>query len=178
VAGLLGLVWGVGLTGLSPLILGAAAQDDPPLNPSEIVNFGRWERRVGHCQWSSEPEGGGGRRCGILQLVQPEPGLLVVRLIATVRGNPIASHQLTLAGELTPPSRPMRCRDNRCTPYWPVQLRISAVRWQGEGADDEPGSSLLPQGTVAEGNCILGPRTLRCVANSRDGRHWSAAARL
>jgi len=178
VAGLLGLVWGVALTGLSPLVLGAAAQGEPPLNPPGILNFGRWERRVGHCQWLSEPDGVGARRCGLLQLVQPEPGLLVVRLIATVRGNPIASDQLTLAGELSPPSRPMRCKDNRCTPHWPLQLRISAVRWPGAGADDELRSSLLPLGTVAEGDCILGPRTLSCVATSRDGRHWSAAARL
>jgi len=178
VAGLLGLVWGVGLTGLSPSGLGAAALGEPPVPPPGILNFGRWERRVGHCQWQSEPDGGGRRRCGLLQLVQPEPGLLVVRLIATVRGNPIASDQLTLAGELTPPSRPMRCRDNRCTPHWPLQMRISAVRWQGAEADAEPGSSVLPLGTVAEGDCILGPRTLSCVATSRDGRHWSAAARL
>jgi hypothetical protein len=167
----LGLAAGLAL--LAPLALALPARGSAGLE-----DFGRWATQLQQCrvaQSSAANQPGTAWPCQLLRLDQQMQGLLTVRFVALATASQPASRELVVAGMLETGSRPMRCRQGRCDPRWPMQLRVSAV---APGGVDSRGLAVgVPQARVARGQCLLEKRRARCQAGEPGGQRWEASAR-
>jgi hypothetical protein len=150
------------------------SQNSPP-PPEE--DFGRWERRTSHCeirQLSRESlpllESG----CRSARLEQQGPGQLSIRLLPAITPPGAAPRrQIILAGVLTPGSLPMRCRDTRCEPQWPLRVQLSALGSVDIDRGDLPTG--LPRAWLVRGDCLLDSAGMSCQASETEQR-WTVEA--
>ena len=82
--------------------------------------------------------------------------------------------RLILAGLLMPGSEPMRCRDTRCDPQWPLRVQLSALASQELDRMDLPTS--LPRTRLAQGDCKIDGMGMNCQVSEADQR-WSMTIR-
>lgn len=154
---------------------------DPQAESSQPEeDFGRWQRNTRQCEIQlpdpeegetpRQPLGQGALACRSVRLDQQLAGLLSIRFlqVTTGRGNP--AQQLLLAGVLLPGSQPMRCRNSRCEPTWPMRVQLSAL------ATSNVGTLGLPQARVVQGNCSLERSRLVCTARDHEGMRWQVKA--
>lgn len=138
-------------------------------------DFGRWERSAGSCEIQvirGEGATPALTSCSRIRLDQQGPGQLSIRLLAA--GNSGSSRRLILAGLLEPGSQPMRCRDTRCDPQWPLRVRLSALASQGLDQGNSP--TALPETHLVQGGCQLDGAGMECQASDADQR-WTMKAR-
>jgi len=195
---LLLLAWGDG-AGAAPVPSPQGASDQPaavepmqPASPQAVApakessqgspqlpeeDFGRWEKPTNHClirQLNRESlpllESG----CRSVRLEQQGPGQLSIRLLpATTTTGAAPRRQLILAGVLTPGSLPMRCRDTRCEPRWPLRVQLSALGSVDIDRGDLPTG--LPRAWLVRGDCQLDSAGLSCQASEEEQR-WTVEA--
>lgn len=137
-------------------------------------DFGRWERRAQPCEMQlAEPQGRAPLlvACHSVRIDQQLAGLLSIRFLPEAADTGTATEQLLFAGVLLPGSQPMRCRDSRCEPSWPIRLQVSAL------ATSPTGTLGLPLARVVQGNCSVEKSRVLCQARDREGRRWQAKGR-
>jgi hypothetical protein len=164
-----------GLALLAPLALPLRT---PARVSGGLEDFGRWETHLHQCRVAQSGEANQpetARPCQLLRLDQQMQGLLTVRFVALTTASQLASSELVVAGVLDSGSRPMRCRQGRCDPRWPMRLLVSAV---APSSVDLRGLAVgVPQARVARGQCLLERRRARCQAGVPGGQRWEASAR-
>lgn len=152
--------------------LGSVSPEEPRSLSED--DFGRWERNAQQCeiqieeQRESPPER---LPCSGVRLDQQLAGLLSIRFLPAAQEGSAPSHQLLFAGVLRPGSQPMRCRDSRCEPSWPVRVQLSAL------ATTNVRTLGLPQARVVQGSCSLESTRVICTARDREGGRWQATLR-
>jgi hypothetical protein len=152
--------------------LGSVSPEEPRTLSED--DFGRWERNAQQCeiqieeQRESPPER---LPCSGVRLDQQLAGLLSIRFLPAAQEGSAPSHQLLFAGVLRPGSQPMRCRDSRCEPSWPVRVQLSAL------ATTNVRTLGLPQARVVQGSCSLESTRVICTARDREGGRWQATVR-
>lgn len=191
------LAWGRAGAVPGPVSPGVSVQPEPvePLQPVSpqtaapakptgqsspevaVEDFGRWERSTNHCEIrqlnrESLPLMESG--CRSARLEQQGPGQLSIRLLPAIATTTAAPRrQLILAGVLTPGSLPMRCRDTRCEPQWPLRVQLSALGSVDIDRGDLPTG--LPQTWLVRGDCLLDSAGLSCQASEAEQR-WTVEA--
>ncbi len=164
---------------MGPALLVAAAVLLAPLRAGALPgeDFGRWQRTLGRCSIQRAPAGGFSvphATCRLLRLDQQMEGLLTVRFVLPDGGGALLDRQLVFAGVLEEGSAGMHCRQSRCEPRWPLQLRVSAVGQSGFRAMTS--AMHLARAQLATGQCLLEARKFRCDATSAEGDLWLAEA--
>lgn len=152
--------------------IGRVSTEEPRAQPED--DFGRWERSAQQCeiQIEEQPESPPERLpCSGVRLDQQLAGLLSIRFLPAGQERSVPSHQLLFAGVLRPGSQPMRCRDSRCEPSWPVRVQLSAL------ATTNVRTLGLPQARVVQGSCSLESARVICTARDREGGRWQATVR-
>ena len=142
--------------------------------PQPDEDFGRWERNAPVCDIELvETQGRAPERlaCRSVRLDQQLAGLLSVRFLPAAQGEAATAQQLLFAGVLLAGSQPMRCRDSRCEPSWPIRVQVSAL------ATSNARTLGLPLARVVQGSCSLETRWVLCQARDREGRRWKAQGR-
>lgn len=137
-------------------------------------DFGRWEHGLQQCEIQlQETIGPPTERfpCRSLRLDQQMAGLMSIRFLPTARGRSAPAQLLLFAGVLQPGSQPMRCRNSRCEPLWPIRVQLSAL------ATSNVRTLGLPQARVIQGSCQLDKGRVLCTARDREGRRWQARGR-
>lgn len=137
-------------------------------------DFGRWERRAQPCEIQlAEPQGRAPLllACRSVRIDQQLAGLLSIRFLPAAPDAGAAAQQLLFAGVLLPGSQPMRCRDSRCEPSWPIRLQVSAL------ATSNAGTLGLPLARVVQGSCSVEKSRVLCQARDLEGRRWQAKGR-
>ena len=137
-------------------------------------DFGRWERNSQQCEIQmQEPRSSRLEPwpCRGVRLDQQLAGLLSIRFLPATGNRTATEQQLLFAGVLLRGSEPMRCRNGRCEPSWPIRVQLSALA-------TSPTRSLgLPDARVVQGSCSLEQTRVLCHARDREGRRWQATAR-
>lgn len=171
----LGVAFAAGL----PLVVALTPPQPIQAQPSGLgEDFGRWETRLRRCRMVALVEGAPPvvpKPCQVLRLDQQLPGLLSVRFLPAGSEARLTKADLVFAGVLEQGGTPMRCRQGRCEPRWPIRLLVSAV---APGAI-EPGSSPhgIPLARIARGQCLLVRRSVVCQAGEPGGHRWEASGR-
>jgi hypothetical protein len=106
-----------------------------------------------------------------VRLDQQLAGLLSIRFLPAAQTREAAERQLLFAGVLLRGSEPMRCRNGRCEPSWPIRVQLSAL------ASSNARNLGLPLARVVQGSCSLEQARVLCHARDREGRRWQATAR-
>ena len=134
-------------------------------------DFGRWERSSAACEiqeFSPEDRLLLETACRGVRLDQQGPGQLSIRLLPAADGSTATRRQLILAGVLIPGSQPMRCRDTRCQPQWPLRVQISALASLGLDRGGWP--TTLPRARLVQGDCQIDEEGLACQAQEPEQR--------
>lgn len=142
--------------------------------PPADEDFGRWERSAQACDIELvETQGRAPERlaCRSVRLDQQLAGLLSVRFLPAAQGEAAMAQQLLFAGVLVSGSQPMRCRESRCEPSWPIRVQVSAL------ATSNTSTLGLPLARVVQGSCSLEAKWVLCQARDREGRRWKAQGR-
>jgi hypothetical protein len=185
------------LMGIALLLAGAAgtAAAVPPDGPAprhpdggqqEHEDFGWWQAKLRNCRLlgSTLPpamEGSADSRglatgCDQLRLDQRVRGLMRISFLRFQPMQAISAEKVVFVGLLEQGSQPMRCRQGRCQPQWPLRVRVSVV---SEARFGPMGLATgLPTTHLARGTCHLTYPMVQCRATSPDGGEWQAAARL
>jgi hypothetical protein len=160
---------------LAPLGSSTARERGPDF-PEE--DFGRWEHGLSRCRiLGLGREEARPRPCRTLRLDQQLSGLMSVRFSGVSReGAGGGGSELRYVGILMKGSLPMRCREGRCEPQWPLRLAVTALA--ESGFDGSGLASGLPQTHLAKGDCLLAKGSVVCRAASADGPPWQAEARF
>lgn len=161
----------IAAVGLLLLSQAGSRAADPASLPED---FGRWERAARACDIQMQAPGEVTRSrfsCSNVRLDQQVAGLLSLRLLPVASGRGMTAARVVFAGVLQPGSRPMRCREGRCDPIWPLMLQVNAV------AGDGSGSFGVLQARIAQGACRLERRQAACLARDSEGRQWQARLR-
>jgi len=106
-----------------------------------------------------------------VRLDQQLAGLLSIRFLPATQDRSTPTPLLLFAGVLQPGSQPMRCRDSRCQPSWPIRVQLSAL------ASINANTPGLPQARVVHGSCNLERERLLCTARNLEGSRWQARVR-
>jgi hypothetical protein len=109
--------------------------------------------------------------CRGVRLDQQLAGLLSIRFLPAARDRSAPEQVLLFAGVLLRGSEPMRCRNGRCEPSWPIRVQLSAL------ATSHARSLGLPDARVVQGSCSLEVARVLCQARDREGRRWQATVR-
>lgn len=137
-------------------------------------DFGRWERNTQQCEIQLQEQPGAAPErldCRSVRLDQQLAGLLSIRFLPASQGQGTPARQLLFAGVLLPGSQPMRCRNRRCEPQWPIRVQLNAL------ATSNVRTLGLPQTRVVQGSCSLEKSRLLCTARDLEGRRWMAKGR-
>ncbi len=137
------------------------------------IGVGRFSEPLVRCKVSAFGAQRQWQNCGVLRLEQNLEGLLSVRFSLGNSGGRFGDQELVFAGTLNPPSHPMACQDDgRCTPRFPVQLRVNAM---ASGRYDRRGVATgLPQAWLVQGQCRIEALGASCEAVDREGARWRA----
>ncbi len=156
----------------APPGMGTASPEAEWSPPEE--DFGRWERNSQQCEIQvQEPRTSRLEPlpCRGVRLDQQLAGLLSIRFLPATGNRAATEQQLLFAGVLLRGSEPMRCRNGRCEPSWPIRVQLSAL------ATSHTRSLGLPDARVVQGSCSLEQARVLCHARDREGRRWQATAR-
>lgn len=137
-------------------------------------DFGRWERSSLQCEIQLQEEQGRPPErleCSRVRLDQQLAGLLSIRFLPAARSPSGRDEQLLFAGILLPGSQPMRCRNSRCEPSWPIRVQLTAL------ATTNLRTLGLPQARLVQGSCGIEQTRMLCTAQDREGRRWQATVR-
>ena len=137
-------------------------------------DFGRWERKTQQCEIQLQEQRDTEVQrlsCRGVRLDQQLAGLLSIRFLPAARDRSAPEQVLLFAGVLLRGSEPMRCRNGRCEPRWPVRVQLSAL------ATSNPRNLGLPDARLVQGSCSLEQARALCHARDRDGRRWQATVR-
>ena len=114
--------------------------------------------------------------CDQLRLDQQISGLLRISFLRLQHLDNVAAGKVVFVGLLEQGSQPMRCRQGRCEPRWPLRVRVSVVSEARFGPMGLVKG--LPTTRLARGHCHLDYPLIHCRAASPDGIEWQAEARL
>ena len=110
------------------------------------------------------------RGCQSLRLDQLMEGLLSIQIIGRGGGSRFSSEQLVFVGLLEPGSASLQCQAGRCSPQWPLLVKVSTVA--SRSYDDQGLVTRLPSSRLARGECRLDRHHFRCEAHDGDGGLW------
>ncbi|MCT0225371.1 hypothetical protein [Synechococcus sp. CS-1328] len=110
------------------------------------------------------------RGCQSLRLDQLMEGLLSIQVIGSGRGSRFASEQLIFVGFLEPGSASLQCQEGRCSPQWPLLVKVSTVA--SRSYDEQGLITRLPSSRLARGECRLDRHHFLCEAHDGDGGLW------
>jgi hypothetical protein len=185
-ASLVGLV--LFLNGADALRSWARTEPILPTQRRDLADqdFGWWSGTLIGCRLTNTAASSAGEassvspepseHCDRLRLDQQIQGLMRISFLWSKPMKYGDSGKLVFVGLLEGDSKPMRCRQGRCQPQWPMRLRVSVVAQARFGplglATD------LPATRLARGHCHVDYPKIHCRATSPDGHHWWAEARL
>ena len=112
----------------------------------------------------------GSRGCQSLRLDQLMEGLLSIQIIGQGRGSRFSSEQLVFVGLLEPGSASLQCQEGRCSPQWPLVVKVSTVA--SRSYDEQGLITRLPSSRLARGECRLDRHHFLCEAHDGDGGLW------
>ncbi|MEB3256535.1 MAG: hypothetical protein VKJ05_09135 [Synechococcaceae cyanobacterium] len=171
---------GLAALGFAPAVPGGLAGAVGAEAEVAVEEVGRWEQPLRQCRVERRapgappgPSPGTPQRavaCRTLRLDQQLPGLLSLRLLGGDSGAVDSPGQLVFAGVLEPGSRPLRCRQLRCRPQGAVRMQVSAMA--RSVLPQDPGATTLLRSQLAQGQCVLEGRRLRCLVRGADGEEW------
>lgn len=116
------------------------------------------------------------QHCDRLRLDQQIQGFMRISFLWSKPMKQGDSGKLVFVGLLEGDSKPMRCRQGRCQPQWPMRLRVSVVAQATFGPLGL--ATGLPATRLARGHCHVAYPMIHCRATSPDGHQWRAEARL